>query len=799
MIRNYLKMAFRNLLRYKVQNTISILGIAAGFTAFLLGGYWYYWEHSFDCFHPDWKHTYAITTTGLFKAADGTDAELNQLHEVAEKEIQAYPEIKQICHVNNVMYESDKKERQWIGLQVDSVFFSMFQCQLMDGTYQGVPFNGNSVILTERVSRHYFGDSTSVGKVFKVNEKLTFTVAGVMKSYPQNSDFKVDYILLSAPKTNNVQRKTTYVQIYPHADIEKLRERIAALRMEKEDSEWAKYSEWRFNLRTLPEVHLTCSPELSARFRNINILAVAGLLAFASALMNLLVLFIGQQQRKVRYNATFSTLGASFGSLIGKNLLELILPLIAAFILSMSLFELVFPYYQEYTKLEEASNSTFQGVVQSIGNQEIVTSAVLLYPLVAILFLLISLFPIIALLKRKRYATSALLRNGLIAGQIFIGSLFLITSAVFYTQYRFMTATDKGIITDHIWEIDLGYDATFNTDCTPFVEELKKSPYIEDITPLSQPILSSRGEFYCSYIMRIPIEGRAKEDKEGDNCVVVSKNFFSFFGMKMKEGEWITNQGTDDIVVNETGARQLGISGLTGRPIETPAMRNGLPRTPRRISGVLADYYYCPMQYSISKTFFQHMDYAEMAKSYMGGRYFYIKVRPGNDRQALAYVESMYSKYDKGEVAPEKRFTYLPDQMEKFNRPEKTMFRIFLLLASLCILISSFGIYSLVALSTEQRKKEIAIRKVNGALFKDILRLFLKEYLWLALLGNAIALPLGYVFIRRWLDTYAYHTPLHGWLFVLVFLFTCIIVLFSVGRQVILAAKVNPAESVKTE
>ena len=266
--------------------------------------------------------------------------------------------------------------------------------------------------------------------------------------------------------------------------------------------------------------------------------------------------------------------------------------------------------------------------------------------------------------------------------------------------------------------------------------------------------------------------------------------------MKMKEGEWIQNQGTEDIVVNETGARQLNIPSLTGRPIIN---NTGTDAKSYRISGILRDFYYCPMQYPLSKTFFMYQSNADAAKAYNGFRYFYIKVRPGKEKQALEHVRQIYPEYSKGEITEDAQIIQLSTLMELFNRPEKMMFRIFLLLAILCILISSFGVYFLVSLSTEQRKKEIAIRKVNGARFSDILCLFFKEYLWLTLTGNAIALPLGYIFIRRWLETYAYHTGFHGWLFICVFLFTGIIVILSVIKQVIIAAKINPAECMKSE
>ena len=791
MIQHYLKIALRNLQRHQAQSIISILGIAIGFTAFLLGGYWYYWENNFDTFHPRHTQTYAITTSGLLKG----NGELNQLHESMEKEMTAFPEIKTICRVSEMSYRPDGKEKSWIGMRVDSLFFTIFQCNLIDGGYQGIPFDGRSVILTQKMAEYLFGNSSCVGKTVRMTKEVSFTVIGVMKEYPQNSNFKFDYLCLSTPVSNSQKRSTTYVQVYPHADIAALKQKITASRMKEDDTKWTTYSQWRFHLRSLSELHIVCSPELDARFRNIKILAAAGLLAFVSSLMNLLVLFVGQQQRKMRYTATFITLGASFRSLIGKSLLELALPLLAAFVLSMALIEFVFPFYQEYTQLMYESNSWYSGVVQRITPAEVIRFAWVAYPATSILFLFLSLLPIATLLKHKQNAHSQVLRNGLIAGQIFIGSLFLITSFSFYLQYRLMAKTDKGLVTDHIWQIDLGYDATYHTDCSPFITELKQSPFIEEVTALTQPLLLARPDFYCSYVSHLPIEGREVEETVEDNCMVVQKNFLSFFGMKMKEGEWITNRGTYDVVVNETGARELNIPALSGRPILVDSKETN--RTPYRVSGIIADYHYCPMQHGVQKTFFVFQDNAQAAQDYMGFRYFYVKIRPEHTLQALSHVAAIYQKYDKDEVADEQRVVSLTELMNLFNRPEKTMFGIFLLLASLCILISSYGIYALVSLSAEQRRKEIAIRKVNGALFGHILQLFLKEYIWMALIGNAVALPLGYLFIRQWLDTYAYRTPFYGWLLPLVFLLTCSIVMLAVARQVWVAIRQSPVNAIK--
>ncbi|MDL2299932.1 ABC transporter permease, partial [Bacteroides sp. OttesenSCG-928-E20] len=750
----------------------------------------------FDTFHPYWKNTYAITTTGLFKTADGKEAELNQLHEDAQNHFATYPEIERICCTNLMSYTSDGKDKSWIGMQADSTFFSMFHTEFIEGTNKGNAYNGESVVLTQKVANYLFADSLCTGKIFQVNKRTSFVIAGVIQNYPQNTEFKFDYIILEDSPKNNQSRSTVYVQVNPQADVKALRKKIETYRMDKEDTEYFKPSQHRFHLRTMPDVHLRCMADLSVRFRNINILAFAGLLAFVSALMNLLVLFVGQQQRKLQSNFTFRVMGASFGGLTGKKLIELLLPLLLSFALALAFIEIIFPYYQQYTQIENWG--FYSGINQSLERDQIFVAAALVAGGSTIVFVLLSLFPIIVLLKQKKgHSVSRFFRNGLIAGQIFIGSLFFITSLGVYSQFTFMSRKDKGIVMENIWQINLGFNAAYSEDCRPFAEALRNNPYIEEVTGMVHPVLSPQGgSAYCTYLSKLKIEGRNMENSDFDYIVAVEPNFLSFFGLKMKEGEWMTNQSTYDYVVNETGARVLGEENIVGRRINVRSSEfNSITSS---ICGIVKDYHYCPMQFPVEKTFFVILKEDEETRLHMTQQYYYIKVSPANTEKALEFARTLYKEYEKGEINPANQITYLPDIMDEFNRQEKSMFSIFTVLALVCILISSFGIYSLVSLSAEQRRKEIAIRKVNGALFRNILELFLKEYLWLVLIGNALALSLGYLFMQRWLETYAYRTTISTWLYIGVLAITSGIVVVSVAVQVKKAARQNAAEAIKS-
>ncbi len=224
----------------------------------------------------------------------------------------------------------------------------------------------------------------------------------------------------------------------------------------------------------------------------------------------------------------------------------------------------------------------------------------------------------------------------------------------------------------------------------------------------------------------------------------------------------------------------------------------GETKTNLKVCGVIEDYIYAPLQYPVSKVFFRlhtDKDFAD----YYPIQYFYVRYTPGHKKEVLEHISKVTQKLNPHGVSVQKMCTELSDLVDKFNRPEKVIFSIFSIIAIVCILISTFGIYSLVSLSAQQRKKEIAIRKVNGATFYHILQLFFREYLILVVISNLFALPIGYILMKRWLETYANHIHLTIWSFIAVFFITCVIVLLSIFRQVKEAAQANPAESVKAE
>ncbi|MCD8261161.1 MAG: ABC transporter permease [Bacteroides sp.] len=168
---SYLKIAFRAMRRYRVQHLITITAIAVGFTCFIMGAYWYYWERHFDTFHPEYERIYALTTHGLTRTADGRLAERHQIHVSVEQEIAGFPEVESFTWVRSHSYTS-RKDQDYIGLVVDSLFFSYFFSDFVDGTWKGIPFDQEYIILTESMAYREFGHLYCTGEQLQGKKEI---------------------------------------------------------------------------------------------------------------------------------------------------------------------------------------------------------------------------------------------------------------------------------------------------------------------------------------------------------------------------------------------------------------------------------------------------------------------------------------------------------------------------------------------------------------------------------------------------------------------------------------------------
>ena len=403
MLSHYIKVTFRELLKYRTQSIISIIGLAIGFTAFILGGYWLWWETHFDNFHPEADRLYCLTTEGLVKRANGTQADLDQLHINDREELfKLLPEIEASCSFNHLSFtlQQGNEAINLHGMESGQSFFNLFQADFIEGTHKGIVPDGSSVILTKRTAHKLFGTTNCIGKEVVLDNNLRPSVAGVIRDYPDNTDLLFDFLLIRIPQPNHVKRMTTYVRLQKNTNMTNVRNKLTLYKSHAEDK-WDReqVKNWKINLLTASEVHLRCHPELTDRIRNIHILALAGIMAFLSALINQLVLFIGQQQRKQQKNRTYLCVGASTTSMVMKGFTELAFPLMIAFLIAFCLIESLYPYYESYTAWNRYG--IYENVSRHLSRTSLFGNTLSLAGISILIFLFICYYPIRNLLEHK--------------------------------------------------------------------------------------------------------------------------------------------------------------------------------------------------------------------------------------------------------------------------------------------------------------------------------------------------------------------------------------------------------------
>ncbi|MDR1102294.1 MAG: ABC transporter permease, partial [Tannerella sp.] len=775
-----------------VQNLSCILGLAVGFSAFIFGTYWWYWENHFDTFHPEADRTYAITTTGIAQLADGSDSELNQVHrdDVAAF-LQSLPEIENysLCNMAGLDYKDEDGEtaERIMGLNVDTAFFALFSSDFLDGGYRDLPFDNSFILLTEKTARRFFGKTDCAGEVFPL-AKGSLKIAGVIRDYPSSTDFRIDFLRLSNSLYNGVERTSFYVQLHRQADLKAVSEKVKAYRSQaKVRFNQEQVKNWSFRLRSLPEVHIVCHPELRGRFLNIRLLGFAGLLALLCSLMNALVLFLARQQRKRAKNKTFRSLGASGFYLFWKSLMDLLLPVMLAAAVTFVLVSVLFPSYQNYTRWE--GYGIYENYSGTITLNALSGYSLKWLGLILALFLLAASVLVVRMIRPAGFRSLVYLRNALIVAQIFIGSFFFFVSLSLYRQVSFTQKKDKGIVVDNIVQADVGYYS--GVDVRALGGELLRSPHVEAVTYTVSPVLTDLGDYYAQTQTDLAPADYPEDALSSLDLFDVEPDFFDFFGIRLQEGEFPKER--NELIVNSTLRQLLPETFSLEKPVRAR-------QTEMRICGVIQDYHYTTMQYAVKGVVFRLRPEPGIPYVDEPYQYVYARLNPENHAKGMEHVNAVLDRTATGkDVAPGKRLLVLTDIQARFERPERVLFRVFGLLSILCIAVVSIGIYSLVALTVEQRRKEIAIRKINGAEIRDILALFLRNYLLLVIAGNVLALPVAYAFMSRWLEYYAYRTALSGGLFALVFVATCLIVLLSIFEKVRRAAKENPAEVIKTE
>jgi len=387
--------------------------------------------------------------------------------------------------------------------------------------------------------------------------------------------------------------------------------------------------------------------------------------------------------------------------------------------------------------------------------------------------------------ERKITGKPALRRVAVIM-QLAVSIIFIVAALVVMMQMRFVNHKDLGF--DSRGMIQLSGFLDYSGKVQGALErELAAIPQVESITQASfEP--RHKADIY-TMITEVEWPGKSSFEKPAFNVIYTDSQFAETFRLKMLTGEWWYNGETQKIVLNEEAAQVMGLSDPEGSIIRIPSFDDTSIIVEYKVAGVINDFHTLSLRNRIQPTIF--------LPSSQSSNILYIRVAPGQELEAIQRITAILPDIDA--TLADARLTKVDELYDHLNWSEQVGLKMFSVLATVCLLISLFGIYAVAAAATRRRRKEIAIRKVVGAEVGNIIRMFFREYTLQVITAGVVALPLAYLVMSSWLQGYAYRINISWWLLCGVIVGVVIVILLTVLMQVLKAASSNPAEVVKNE
>lgn len=789
MITHDLKVAIRNLLKYKMQTGISMLGLAAGFICFVLSAFWIHYEMTYDQFRKDADRLYLVRVNDGFAEGRITWRVPVPLGAYLQEH---FPEIESFAHFSSYEYRVKVEGRyeQAFLSSADSAWVQMMDVQLVDGNRNFMQQRSKEVAITEETAKAWFGHENPLGKELEIRTDDKRTIGAIVRVNNRHTNFPI--ALMGDPRKDRTWWNQTWmmlVKVKEGTDIPALEAKISEnLPYELiHPNEVRNTGIKRLYLTPLTELRYAKDfrdqSEGGITFRYIVYFSVTGLLVILCALMNYLTLFINRMQVRKREMKLRLVHGASIQSLVRLLGLEFLLLLMGSFLIGMLGMEILFPAFLELTGTDAGRTSLYG-------------EALLFLILISVLLLGVAIGVIYGIQRRqlqgsgngeseRRFRTW--IRKGSIVFQLFICMLFMTGTQWMNRQLDYLRQHDLGMELHN-----RGYFALDRTENTsPFVEKLKQLPMITEVLPADyRPLVSDIGTTVGQIYQWEGLEQKLDVPMP-INLFVGDETLARFYGLTLLAGEWLNEfSGYGEIVINESLARRMGYTPeeAIGKHLVT------ILQTPNQvIKGVVKDFQYTSPTEQVPNTGFIIGD--EMGLMlWKNGILFRFK--EGTWDACRTAIEQLCRK-----EAPDKEITLVNEEesYNKYLQSEAMLARLLAFASLVCMLVAIFGIYSLVTLTCEQRRKEIAIRKVNGATVRNILSLFYREYIVLLLLAALPAFPLAYILVKHWIETYTRQMPIPIAPALGVFLVLLLVVGLSISWRVWRAAHENPAEVIKRE
>ena len=802
MLRHYIKVALRLIRRSLLFSSINLMGFVLGLTAAFLIYLWVVDELTHDDCFRDGSLIYRVTE--LHREAGGEIKESPRLPRTLAMDFrQKFPQVEDataIKYGDQYSYEAEGGKKMTVTeVYVDSTFFRFFTFPVVEGTPQRINENPNNVVISAELARKFFGSGSAVGQklTYSFGNSISdvYTVVAVV-DIPRKSHIRFELAMpMEAYGRGGVNINWNTFTESMHVYI-KMKEGAAMLRSEAQAMSRLLADRGEKNVRLgfqpLHDIYLHtrfADPDVKQHGNLSTVylfIALAVLVIFMGA-FNFTTLSTARASLRYKEVGVRKVTGAKRRVLIGQFLSEGMVQACIALLLALALTELTLPLFNRVMetdlRLEASWSVVFYMLFGIVGVGCLAGS----YPA----FYLSSVNPLLAFKGGRKTGRKGGLIRGLVCVQFVIALVLMLLTGIVFKQLHYMQNKDMGLDKENI--VTIYTSLWYNVG--EFKQELLRNPDIKGVSMSTD--LGNFGEGTSfkdgSKVEWTDVDGRT--DSLRMVQLWADGDFVKTFGMELVKGKlmdsdfggyWDSSK-EKTTVINETAWRAMKVADPIGMEIRSEW---GIPL---RIVGVVKDFNFQSMREQIKPAYIWYSPEAV--------QYLYIKIAPERRQQTLAFIKEKFEEFAKRDDAFIKEFSYqfFSDKLNQNYAREHQQSRMLLFFTVLAIVIAVMGVFGLVALSTEQRTKEIGIRKVNGAHSDRIVRMFCREYLVWVGIAFVVACPVGYWLMSSWLSEFAYQTPISWWLFLLVGLLTVLITLLTIVGQTWRKASQNPVESLRYE
>jgi len=790
MFRNYIKIAWRNILRNKFYAFINITGLTIGLTFGLLILLWVNDEFSFDSFNTKIERIYRLNSqigTGTSRQTWSGLPAPTGAH--AAKDI---PEVEYSVRIgNNDNYSVYGYKDKLLSagthgaFMVDASMFKVFDYKFLKGNPNS-PFRDlHSILITETTAKRFFGNEDPMGKVLLADNKDNYTVTGILADFPENSTFKADILFsfeLARKYFNNGAFKSfdddwgdyyynTYLLLKPGASAKAVADKLTAIHIAHQEG--AAQAKLQYIAQQLSHVHLYNTDGSPAGLETARIFLIVAVLILVIACINYINLSTARAMLRSKEVSVRKIIGAERKQLFGQFIIETTLFFVVAVFLSLIAVRLLMPVYNSISGKEMQFDLLDVRIWKVIGLTIIGSlAASSIYPA-----LLLSSFKPINALKGKFSlgAGNVLFRKGLVVTQFIFSIVLIIGTLVIRQQLKYIQEKDLGYNKSYVFGVGMGgiyghYDAVR--------AQLMGQPGVVDVTRSGDNIVNIQNNTGDT-----DWDGKDSKRSFLIHPLNIDQTYINFFKLKMAAGRQFDGSKADSAhyILNETAVREIGMKDPIGK-------RFSLHDNKGTIIGVVKDFHFASLK--------QRIEPAILVWAPNNCGTIFVRTTGVDAPKAIKAAEAAYKHYNT--IVPYS-YSFLDSDYDALYKTDERAGTLFSIFAGIAIFISCLGLLGLATYTAQVKIKEIGIRKVLGASVSNITTMLSADFLKLVIISIVVASPIAWYAMHQWLQNYAYPVKIEWWVFALAGVSALVIAFLTISSQAIKAALVNPVKSLRSE